>query len=98
MTAEEYTQLNRFEVSHNSTFEEFNRNLRFSENVIFECNTIHNTIKYVRIKCHLEFILFDMIECTASGGDVRCPYKRGSTRKSEIAERLYEGDWRIYKT
>lgn len=97
MTTYEYQQLKRFKTGRRLSYDEFLKTLHFSENVIFECYTLSERITYVQIKNSFEGIFFDIVECSPEGNPVRCPYKRGSTRKEEIADRLYEGDWRFFK-
>ncbi len=98
MTTSEYQNRNRFEVNNSVDFTEFLKSLHFTDKTIFECNTLSNTIKYLRISSQFYGMLFDLLECTSTGEPVRCPYKRGSTSKEEIAERLIAGDWRLYPT
>lgn len=97
MTHNDYQQLKRFQTNHQLNYDEFLKTLHFPENVIFECYTLSENIKYVHIKNSFEGMFFDIVECNPEGGPVRFPYKRGSTRKEEIAERLYLGDWRFFK-
>jgi hypothetical protein len=96
MTTSEYESLKRFPVNHSASFTEYLKTLHCAENTIFECYTLSNTVKYIRITNQFEGVLFDIKECTPGGDSVRCPYMRNSNRKEEIAERLYDGDWRLY--
>jgi len=96
MTAEEYNNLKRFPVKHQHNRKDFGKSLRLTGKELFECYTISNNIKYVHITSSFNGKLFDILECTNEGKPVRCPYKRGMTHKEEIADRLFEGDWRLY--
>jgi hypothetical protein len=96
MTNEEYKQLKRFDTGTHRSFEDYCQSLSLSDNTIFECYTLSNTIRYVGIAAQFEGLFFDIRECSPDGQPVRCPYRRNNTRKEEIAERLYRGDWRLF--
>ena len=97
MTNKELLQLERFKVNDNVSYDEFLGGLQFPENLIIECYTLTNSIKYAQIKDKSEGRFFDIIECSSEGHPVPSPYKRENISKHEIAERLYEGDWRIFE-
>jgi hypothetical protein len=95
ITNKEQLQLERFKVNHNLSYNEFFNSLQLKEDLIIECYTVSNNIKYAQIKSSFEGTFFDIVECSPEGQPVSSPYIREKISKHEIAERLYEGDWRL---
>jgi hypothetical protein len=95
MTASEYYQLNRFPVTNSLPFDQFVSALKIKVNQIFVCYDMGENIRYLKITNALDNICFDTLECTPNGDYVRYPYKKGGVKRYEIAERLYDGDWKI---
>jgi hypothetical protein len=95
ITNKELLQLKRFKVNQDVSYNEFLDRLELSENAILECYTLSNNIKYAQLKGVFEGKFFDIVECSPEGHPVSSPYVREKISKHEIAERLYEGDWRL---
>ncbi len=98
LTAQEYSQRKRFETNFIDDFETFSDKIQFAENTIFLAYTMRGKQKMVKITSEFAQIHFDIRECNNKGEFVRFGYRRGSIHKNEIAERLYEGDWKIVKS
>jgi len=94
-STQEYAQRKRFPVQINQSFERFAERLWLEDNTIFEVLTMPNTLIRLKITASYGDLLFDLKECTPSGEQVYRGYRRGSVEKTQIAARLYEGDWRI---
>lgn len=95
LTAQAYAQRKRFPVQTSQSFERFTERLWLEEDAVFEVHTMQNTLMRLKITASYGDLLFDLKECTPSGEQVYRGYWRGSVQKTQIAERLYEGDWRI---
>ncbi len=70
--------------------------LNFPVNTIFEINFLTKGLGYAKIYAEFTQVNFDIYECTSSGEVIEDGLRTGIIIKQEIAERLYEGDWRIY--
>jgi len=95
MTAQEYQNLKRFPKPDNIDFEKFCNSLHLPENAIFEIYTLTDNLVYAKITASFENLFFDITQTTEDGKIVRCPLYVNSITKSAIAERIYQGDWRI---
>ena len=95
ITREECEKRERFERNFDCDFETFANRVYFQEGTIFVAKTWWNTEKYIKITCEFAQIHFDIKECDEKGELVRCGYRMGSVHKNEIAERLFEGDWKL---
>ncbi len=96
MTREEYDRRRvRFEVDPSITLEYYQRQ-SFPVNTVFEVNYFNRGVGFAKVGAEFAQIFFDIIECTSSGKVIKGGLRSGSVKKSEIAERLHEGDWRIY--
>ncbi len=95
MTATEYQHLKRFNVSITEPFIDYFNKLKLEIGQLFMCYDMGNQIRFVKVVEAIDNICFDVLECSSDGNYVRCPYKKGNIKRYEIAERLYEGDWRL---
>ena len=93
MTKEEYCNLKRFENQWNISFEELMSKLKIAEDQVFKCYDLSENVRYLKVIHVLDNICFDLKECDINGAWVRCPYRKGSVKRFEIAARLYENDW-----
>jgi len=98
ITRTEYNKRKRFSTNIKDTFDSFIEKMSFPQDTIFKAYTYNGKIRFVRITCEFAQIHFDLRECSKNGEPLKYGYRRGSVHKNEIAERLYEGDWIIYKT
>jgi hypothetical protein len=97
ITREEYEKRKRYERNFDCDFETFANRVYFPENTIFKTLTWWGEEKYIKITCEFAQIHFDIRECDKNGEFVRFGYRKGSIHKNEIAERIYEGDWKLEK-
>ncbi len=98
LSREEYNKRKRFPTEITEPFEKFCQKVFFPQETIFMAYTWYDEIRYVKITCEFAQIHFDLYECNADGQILKYGCRMGSVHKNEIAERLFEGDWIIYKT
>ncbi|MCC5944158.1 MAG: hypothetical protein JJT94_04435 [Bernardetiaceae bacterium] len=96
MTRETYNKRKRFKRNFKVDFDTFAERIDLPIDTIFQAYTIYGKLKFVKITCEFAQIHFDIKECTPTGDAVRFGYRRNSIHKKEIAERIYEGDWKIH--
>ena len=94
ITREEYNKRERFETNFDCDFETFVSRIYFDVNTVFRAKTWWGEEKLIKITCEFAQIHFDVQQCDEKGEPVRYGYRRGSLHKKEIAERLFEGDWK----
>jgi hypothetical protein len=86
--------VNVFETNFDCDFDTFVNRIYFDVKTVFKAKTLWGEEKLVKITCEFAQIHFDIRECDEKGEFVRFGYRIGSVHKKEIAERLYEGDWK----
>jgi hypothetical protein len=96
ITGEQYRNRERFQRNFDCDFETFLYRLVINEGNIYKFkNIIAGGEGYVKITCEFANMLFDTKECNENGNLIRFGCRMGSVKKSEIAERIYEGDWKL---
>ena len=96
MNNTEYNNLLRFENIENIDFDSFKTKLQISSNTMFQIYTIYNQLVYAKVTDEFENLLFDIKQTTPEGEIVPRPLYANSLTKNQIAERIYQGDWRVY--
>jgi len=94
LTYEEYNNRERFATNFNCDFESFAKSVFFPEGTIFKVKRLTGGETFAKITCEFAQIHFDIRECDEKGEFVRFGRRMGSVHRTEIAERLYEGDWK----
>jgi len=97
MTNEQYNNLTRFENTDNYNFETLKSKLQLSQETIFQIYTLQNELVFARITEQFENMLFDIKQTTPDGSPVQRPMYANCLTKSQIAERIYQGDWIVWK-
>jgi hypothetical protein len=95
MSKSTYCNLKRFETNQATDFWDFMACLRIPAGAVFECWTMHNTLAYLCTTDRIGNYLFDLCECDALGEPAHRADRFYSVSLRDIAERLYEGDWRF---
>lgn len=93
MTKQVYNNLKRFNTKWQMPFMKLVATLKIEEQQMFKCYDLSNSVRYLKVTNALNNICYDLKECDANGNWVRCPYKKGSVKRFEIATRLYQNDW-----
>jgi len=93
----EYNKRKRFPTEIAEPFDKFSEKITLPQETIFIAYTWSGNMRYVKITCEFAQIHFDLYECNPEGQPLKYGYRKGSVHKNEIAERLFEGDWKIYK-
>jgi len=96
ISREEYNKRERFETNFDCDFDTFAERINLPIGIMFLAKTIWGSEKLVKVQCEFAQIHFDIRECDETGEPLKYGYRRGYLHKREIAERLFEGDWKIY--
>ncbi len=97
MNAFEYKNLKRFKNEISVDFETFCQRLRIEKEQMFEVYTLDNELIFIKATDSFENILFDIKQTDQKGNVIKKGIYANSVTTRQIAERLYEGNWRFYK-
>ncbi len=95
MTSEQYNTLTRFEIPCETNFETLKTKLQLAPETMFQIYTLHNRLIFAKITETFENTLFDIKETDSAGTPVPRPLYANCLTKTQIAERIYQGDWRV---